>query len=221
MSGLTCLTDLNGVMLDVTNLSDGCLAIQTDPTNFTGRKSHLCQTVGLLGDQLCHRTCGTNELSALAGVKLDVVDYGTNGNVGDRQSVAGLDICICAGVNDVTCSQSLGSDDIALGSLGVLEQCDISGSVGVVLDTNDRVRVRILTLEVDDSVLDLVSAASVANGDSSVAVTARMLLLGYDQALFGSELGDLLERRNGHVSSGRCCRFILNRRHSLFPPSLS
>ena len=219
VSGLTCFTYLNGIVLDVADLTDGSLAIQTDPTDLAGRKSYLCHAVSLLGDQLSHSTCGADELRTLTGVDFDVVDNGTNGNVGDGQRVAGLNICVCAGVNDIPCSKSLGSDNIALGSLGILKQCDISGSVGVVLDTNDGVCVSILTLEVDDSLLDLVSAASVTDGDATVAVTACMLLLGYDQALFGSEFGDLLERRNGHVSSGRCCRLILNRRHSLFPPS--
>ena len=120
VSGLTCFTNLYGVVLNVTNLTDGSLAIHADPTNLAGRKSYLCHTVGLLGNELCHSTCGTNELCALAGVDLDVVDNGTNGNVGDRQSVAGLDVSVGAGVNNVTRGQSLVSDYIALGSLGIL-----------------------------------------------------------------------------------------------------
>ena len=35
---------------------------------------------------------GTHQLSAVAGMQLDVVDHGTNGDVGDGQSVAGQDI---------------------------------------------------------------------------------------------------------------------------------
>ncbi len=39
-----------------------------------------------------HAAGGADELSALAGVQLDVVDDGTDGDVGDGQAVAGLDV---------------------------------------------------------------------------------------------------------------------------------
>ena len=84
----------------------------------------------------------------------------TNGNVGDGQCVTGLDVCICAGVNNVAVSKTNGSDDVALLALGVLKKCDVCASVGVVLNTDYGCGKLIASLEIDDSVLKLVSAAS-------------------------------------------------------------
>ena len=78
-----------------------------------------------------------------------------------------------------------------------------------------------LTLEIDNSVLQLVSAALMTNGDSAVAVTSGKLLLNDNQALFGGELCQLLKGRNGHVSSGRSRRLKLLCRHSSLPPTIS
>ena len=158
-------------MLNVADLTDGRLAVQTDEANLTRGQTNLRHAVGFLGNQLCHRACGANELCALARVDFDVVDDSTDRNVRDRERVARLDVGFAARVDHVARLQSFGSNDIALRSLGVLKQCDIRGSVRVVLDPDDRVRLVILALEVDDTVLDLVSAASVANGNATVAVS--------------------------------------------------
>ena len=80
VTGLTGLTNLDGVVLVVTNLTDGSLAVQTDNANLTGGQTNLSNAV-FLCDQLCKGTCGTNELCALAGVELNVVNESTNGRI--------------------------------------------------------------------------------------------------------------------------------------------
>ena len=210
VSCFTCLTDLNGVVVDIADLSDNCLAVKRNVANLTRGKAYLCHAVCFLGEELCHGTCGTDELSALAGANFDIVDESTNRNVSQGESVTGLNVGICAGVDLVAYLKTFGSYDVALYALIVLKQSDVSGSVGVVLDCNDLCGRRAESLEVDDSELDLVSAASVANGDTSVAVTARVLLLDNYKALLGSVLrDDVLVYRNRHVSSRGCRRFIL------------
>ena len=79
VSGLTSLTNLNSVMVGVTDLTDGSLAVQTNDTNFTGGESYLSDAV-LLCHQLCSCTGRTNELCALTGVKLNIVDNSTDGD---------------------------------------------------------------------------------------------------------------------------------------------
>ena len=91
VSLLTCLTDLNSVVLDVADLSDGCLALKTDITNLAGGESYLSDAV-LLRDELCCNACSACELCALTGVELDVVDNSTYRNVLYRKCVTGLDI---------------------------------------------------------------------------------------------------------------------------------
>ena len=194
MTGLTGLTKLNGLVLNVTNLADRCLALKTNDANLTGGKTNLSGAV-FLCHQLCECTCGTNQLSALAGIKLDVVDDSTYGNCGDRKHVTGLDIGISTGSNNVAVLQANRSDDVALLALIVLKESDVGGSVGVVLNADNLCSLINVSLEVDDSVLLLVSAAVMTNGDLAVAVSAGSLLLLSEQALFGRKLSNLVEGR--------------------------
>ena len=62
----------------------------------------------------------------------------------------------------------------------------------------------LIALEVDDSVLLLVAAAVMADGDSAVAVAAGVLLQGLNQAALGlCLLIDAVESGHSHVSAGR------------------
>ena len=135
MTGLTCLTDLNGIMLDVTDLTDCSLAVQSYEANLTGGETHLSHAV-LFSHKLSLNTSGANKLCALTGIKLDVVDKGTNGDVGDRQGVTGFNIRIGTGVENVTIGNAYGSDYIALLTSLVLKEGDVCGSVRIVLDTD-------------------------------------------------------------------------------------
>ena len=67
-------------MVGVAHLADGGHAVQADVAHLAGGQTDLSHAV-LLGHQLSGHTGGTDQLAALAGVKLDVVDHGTNGNV--------------------------------------------------------------------------------------------------------------------------------------------
>ena len=218
VAGLTCLTNLNGVMLDVTNLADCSLAVESDDSYLAGRKTDESLII-LFRDELSCGTSGTDKLTALAGVKLNVVNESTGGDVCKGQGVTGLDISLCAGVNNVAVLKSNGSDDVALLAGLVLEESDVSGTVGVVLDTDNLCSLGVVTTEVDDTVLNLVSTASVTNGDLTVGVTSCVLLLDNYQALLGRKLSDLLEGSNRHMSSGRCRRLIFDCRHYSFPPT--
>ena len=74
-----------------------------------------------LSHQLSHDAGGTGKLSALAGVQLNVVDEGTDGDVGKRQCVAGLNICIAAPETTVSPTfRPLRSDDVSLLAVLVL-----------------------------------------------------------------------------------------------------
>ena len=218
MTGLTGLTNLNGVVFYVTNLTDRCLAVKTDNANLAGRKTNLCYAV-FLSNKLSEYAGGTNKLCALTGCELDGVDECTNGNVCEGETVTGLDVSVCAGVKNVAVCYANGSCDVALLTCFVLKESDVSCSVGVVLDTDNSLSTTFKSLEVDKTVLLLVSAALVANGDSAVAVTAGVLLLLSEKALLGGKLGYFLEGGHRHMSSRRCSRLILNSRHLLFPPS--
>ena len=73
------------------------------------------------------------QLRALAGIELHVVDEGTGGDVGQGQGVAGLDVGLGAGGDDVAHLQADGGDDVALLAVFILKQGDMGAAVGIVL----------------------------------------------------------------------------------------
>ena len=121
------------------------------------------------------------------------MDESTNGNVCKGKCVAGDDIRVSTGVKNCAVSYAYRSEDVALLSCFVLNECDIRGSVRVVFDTDDCLSSGVLSLEVDYTVLLTVSAALMTNGDSTVGVTACVLFLCGKKALFGGKLCDFLE----------------------------
>jgi hypothetical protein len=105
--------------------------------------------------------------------KLYVMDEGTCGDVDEGQRVAGLDVGGRARYYLVAYLQTLGRDDIRLVAVLILDQRDERGAVGIVLDgLNDTFYVKLLSLEINNTVFSPVAAASVTNCDATVAVTA-------------------------------------------------
>ena len=74
-------------------------------------------------------------------------------------------------------AQVLRRDDVALLAVGVVQQRDPGGAVGVVLDVRDlgRDAVLVVATEVDDAVGALVAAALVPGGDPALVVAAALL----------------------------------------------
>ena len=100
----------------------------------------------------------------------------------------------------------------------ILDEGDVGGAVGVVLQAEDLSRALLLALEVDDTILALVSAAAVADGDAAVAVAAGILLNDLGQAALGlGLLIDALERGHRPVAAGRSRGLISVNRHSSLP----
>lgn len=66
----------------------------------------------------------------------------------------------------------------------------MSGTVGIVLQSEyGRIHADLVSLKVNDTVFGAVSAASVANGDPSVAVSSGFVLKRSQEALFRFNLG--------------------------------
>ena len=87
------------------------------------------------------------------------MDHGTNGDVLEGQSVAGLDVSVGASHDGVANLQTIGSQDVALGAVLVLNECDEGGTVRVILQRLDGGGdIKLVALEVDDTVLDAVAA---------------------------------------------------------------
>ena len=210
------LTDLDVLVLQIAHLTDAGGAVGTDDAHLAG--GHTDLGVGaLLGHQLGVGAGGANQLGALAGVQLHIVDHGTHGDVGDGQAVAGLDVGSGAGEHLIAGSQADGRDDVALLAVLVLHQRDVGAAVGIVLQTQDGgFHIHLVALEVDDAVLALLAAAAMADGDAAVAVATSVLLQHLGQAGLGlGVLIDAVEAGDSHVPAGRGGRLKSFDRHSL------
>ena len=93
--------------------------------------------LAFLSHQLCSGTGGADQLCAVAGLQLHIVDHGTNGDVGNGQAVAGLDIGGSGGDNLVAGLQAVGSQDVGQLAILILDQRDVSAAVGIVLQALD------------------------------------------------------------------------------------
>ena len=118
-----CFTDFNILMVDVAYLTDGRHAGVRDVSQLAGGQSEQRHAV-FLRHQLSHVAGCSCELSAAAGIKLNVVYESTGGDVDEGQRVAGLDIRGGAGDNLIADLQALRRDDVRLLAVGVLYQSD-------------------------------------------------------------------------------------------------
>ena len=185
------LADLHILVVDVADLADGGHAGDADVAQLAGRQSEQREAV-LLRHELSHVAGGAGELSALAGIKLNVVDEGTNRDAAERKRVAGLNVRVGAGDDNVADLQAVRSDDIALLAVLVLNESDECASVWIVLECEYICdHIVLITLKVDDTILSSVSDASVANSDSAVAISSRLFLHRFEQALFRLNLRQL------------------------------
>ena len=90
------LAQVDVLVVEVRNNADGGDAVQTNVAHLAGGQTNQSVTI-FLSHQLSHNASGTDQLAALAGIQLDVVDHGTDGDVLEGQGVAGLDVGVGAG----------------------------------------------------------------------------------------------------------------------------
>ena len=99
-------------------------------------------------------------------------------------ALPGLMSTLLAGDDLVAGLQALRRQDVGELAVGVLDQRDEGGPVGIVLETLDRRRhVELATLEIDDAQAALVTAAHVVAGDAAVVVAAAGVALAAGQRL--------------------------------------
>ena len=100
MPNATGLADDHVLVVEVAELPDGGAASQLDFAHFARRHANL-RVVAFLGHQLRGRTRATHELAAFAGPQLEIVNPGTERNVLNGQTVAGLDVGRVARFDDL------------------------------------------------------------------------------------------------------------------------
>ena len=159
----------------------GSAAAYENHTGLAGGQTQDC-VVAFAGCELgagagaaCH--CGT-----LAGTELDVVHEGTDGDFTQRQAVADLGSDTAAGGHDLADLDSVGSDDITLLAILILDQGDAGAAVRIILDGHNGCGALVFVAEeVDDAVHPLVAAADVTYGHLTGVVAAAGALKGFEQ----------------------------------------
>ena len=147
------------------------------------------------------------------------MDHGTQGDVSDGQAVAGLNVGALAGLDVIANLQAVGGQDVALLAVLILHQSNESGAVGIVFDGLDfGGHANLVTLEIDDTVLNLVTAAMMTDGDTAIAVAASGLLQRLQQALLRLDLAQTTIIDNRHVTTGGSRGLKALDRHYVFTP---
>src|SRR5687767_9882279 len=201
-------------LLGVAHLADGRAAAHVDVADLARRHAQLGEAT-LTGDQLDAGTRRAGDLRAATGPELDGVHHGADGDVPQRQVVAGLDVGRGAALHRVALLQLRRGDDVPLLAVGEVQQRDPRGAVRVVLDVRDLGRHAVLVrpAEVDQPVGALVSAALVACGDLAVDVASTAAVQRPDQRLLGMVAGDLGEVGDAGAAAARRRRLVLTDRH--------
>lgn len=125
VTAAACLTDLDILVVNVANLADCCHAGSGNVSQLARgqTKKGVC---AFLSHELCGVARRSCQLTASAGIKLNVVNESTGGDVGQGKCVADLDIGIGACDNRVAHCEACGSEDVSLLAVGILKQSYMS-----------------------------------------------------------------------------------------------
>src|SRR3954464_13183035 len=201
-------------LLGVADLANGRAAARVDVTDLARRHTQL-RHAGVLGHELHARAGRPRDLRAAAGPQLDGVHDRADRDVAQRQVVAGLDVGRRTGLDSVALRQPCRGDDVALLAVGVVQQRDARGAVGVVLDVRDlrRHAVLVVATEIDDAVGALVTAALVPDGDAAVNVATALAVQRLDERLLRLGARDLDEVGDARATTTGSRRLVFADTH--------
>ena len=171
------LAERDVLVVEVRDLADGRAAVEVDLADLRRRQANL-GVLAVLRHQRRGSAGGANELAALALAQLDVVDEGAEGDEAERERVARLDVSVPARDDLVADLDAVGSKDVALLAVQVVEEREAGGPAGIVLDGGNVGRnANLVAAEVDNTVALLVATPAEAGGDASVVVSAARAVL--------------------------------------------
>src|SRR3954447_7018397 len=215
--GAAGLAEVLVLVVEVADLTDRGHAAHRDPPHLPRGESH-GRELAFLREELGGHAGGPDDLAALAGDELDVVDRGAERDVRQRQRVADPGLGRRTGDDDVTDLQTVRQEHVALLAVPVVQQADPRRAVRVVLDRRETGgHVELVALEVDLAVVLLLAAAAMAHGHPALVVASRAACLGLEQGLVGPLGRDLLEGRASHLAEPRRGRLIAAKRHRQTP----
>src|SRR5271168_141801 len=200
-------------VIGIRHRADGGEALAMHETLLAGAEAE--RDIALIAsDYLRISARRSRDRTAPAYLQFDVVDDRADRDGGERHRIARLDVDSCARHDLVADRQPLRRDDIGLLAVGVTDQRDEAGPVRVVfhpLDLADDVE--LATLEIDDAIGLLVSAAAEANGNAAGVVSAALLGLADGQRLQRLALIELAAIDDGQLANARRRRIVCLESH--------
>src|SRR6187431_408039 len=106
------------------------------------------------------------------------MDYASERHVAQLHRIARTNRCRRTGHQLIARGDAARGDDVTALAVAIFQQRDVRGAVRVVLDALDRRRNTVfVALEIDQSIMLLVTAALVARGDAAGVVATAFLVL--------------------------------------------
>ena len=191
-------------MVGVTYHTDSGAAGEEHLAGFTGRQFDY-RVVSFTRSELSERTGGASHAGALSGTELDTMDQSTDGYLGQGKCVSHLGSHVLAAHHGLAYLKAVGRDDIGFGAVGVVQQGDACGAVGIILDAlHHRGHPVVVSLEVDQTQFSLMAASTVTCGEMARRVAAACGALPDCKRLFWCGSSDLsFEHTNNLVSLPR------------------
>ena len=170
------LADANILMIQVSDLTNSGPALQTNHSQLTGGQDQM-SPVAILGGQAGDAAGGAYQLSSASGCHFDVVYFHSRRNSGQRHGISDLGLDLCPGEDLLADLQAQRSQNIALLTVGIVQESNMAGTVGVVLDGSNLCGyVVFVAFEIDKAIEAFVSTAPVPRGNFAGVVAAAGLL---------------------------------------------
>src|SRR5690606_3971333 len=151
-----------------------------------------------------------------AWLQLDGVNAGTDRNICQRQTVAGLNRSVFAAANSTSDSDALACQDVMVSSVSLLDAGDAGAAARIVLNVLNRGFSTRSQIEINNSDKPADAAAFVTGSDPALVVAAAGLLADNCQALKRLLGGDAVKILRGHAATAGSCRFVSFNSHYLF-----
>ena len=201
-------------MIGVVELPDGRPTLHRYLADFAGGQDQR-RPSPLTVAQASPRSGRAAQPTALARLELDVMQGQTGRNVPQRHAIARRGLNGFGRTHDhLADRQALWRENVPLGAIRILQQRDMAGAIGVVLDADHRCGHVVLgPSEVDEAVSPLVSLAPAAHRDLALVVPPAGLGKRAQQGLFRPILGDLRVEVDRGVAPGVGRRFVEAKAH--------
>src|SRR5262245_45094154 len=197
------LADRDILVIQVPDLPDRRHAVELYLPDLARRQLDV-GVIAFLGQKLRERPRAPAQLTALAGLKLDVVHERSKRNVADGQRVPGKDVRLRSRHQRVPWLHAQRGDDVPLLAVAIMQERDARRPIRIVLDAgNDSRDPEFLAAEIDLPEHALVPATPMAHGDAAVGVATTAPALRPEQTLLRRLLRDLLAGDERHVPAGR------------------